>query len=100
MRERSSFQSRSRFKRPTTRAHFVALRGAPAVRGDWRITLETRTAKPTHTDDDAEATARVLIKWARDDPNREGLIETPGRVARSYCELFVGNAAEPRDYLK
>ena len=42
----------------------------------------------------------MLIEWAGDDPNREGLIDTPGRVARSYCELFAGYAAEPRDYLK
>jgi GTP cyclohydrolase I len=34
-----------------------------------------------------------------DDPSREGLIDTPGRVARSYRELFAGYAAEPRDYL-
>jgi GTP cyclohydrolase I len=42
----------------------------------------------------------VLIEWAGDDPSREGLIDTPGRVARSYRELFAGYAAEPRDYLK
>src|ERR1700730_10906111 len=70
----------------------------PAVRGDWRTTLETRMAKPTQAD--AEAAVRALIEWAGDDPSREGLIDTLGRVARSYCELFAGYAAEPRDYLK
>src|SRR3982074_972382 len=74
------------------------MRVAPAVRGDWRTTLEKRRAKPTQAD--AEAAVRVLIEWAGDDPNREGLIDTPGRVARSYRELFAGYAAEPRDYLK
>src|SRR3984893_3489324 len=98
MRKRSSFQSRSRFKRPPRRVHFVALQVASAVRGDWRTTLETRMAKPTQAD--AEAAVRVLNEWAGDDPNREGLIDTPGLVARSYCELFAGYAAEPRDYLK
>jgi hypothetical protein len=44
-------------------------------------------AKPTQAD--AEAAVRVLIEWAGDDPNREGLIDTPGQVARSYCELFA-----------
>ena len=33
---------------------------------------------------------RVLLRWAGDDPTREGLLETPARVARSYRELFAG----------
>ena len=55
-------------------------------------------AKPTQSD--AEAAVRVLIEWAGDDPGREGLIDTPSRVARSYRELFAGYADNPRDYLK
>src|ERR1700756_5006338 len=55
-------------------------------------------AKPTKAD--AEAAIRVLIEWAGDDPHREGLIDTPARVARSYRELFAGYDANPRDYLK
>jgi GTP cyclohydrolase I len=54
--------------------------------------------KPTKAD--AEAAIRVLIEWAGDDPNREGLIDTPARVARSYRELFAGYDANPRDYLR
>ena len=48
----------------------------------------------------AEAAVRTLIKWAGDDPDREGLRETPARVARSYAELFAGYAANPRAYLE
>ena len=55
-------------------------------------------AKPTLAD--AEAAVRTLIEWAGDDPEREGLIETPARVARSYRELFAGYASDPRDYLQ
>ena len=55
-------------------------------------------AKPTQAE--AEEAVRVLIEWAGDDPSREGLIDTPGRVARSYRELFAGYAANPLDYLK
>ena len=52
------------------------------------------------TQSDAEAAVRVLIQWAGDDPDREGLIETPARVARSYRELFAGYETDPRDYME
>ena len=57
------------------------------------------TRKAT-TQADAEAAVRVLIQWAGDDPDREGLIETPARVARSYRELFAGYEADPRAYME
>ena len=72
---------------------------ASVIRGTWRTTLEKLVmAKPTQAD--AEAAVRVLIEWAGDDPGREGLIDTPARVVRSFRELFAGYAADPRDYLK
>jgi GTP cyclohydrolase I len=52
------------------------------------------------TKDEAEAAVRTLICWAGDDPDREGLVETPARVARSYRELYAGYDANPRDYLE
>jgi GTP cyclohydrolase I len=55
-------------------------------------------ARPTQ--DDAEAAVRTLIKWAGDDPTREGLLETPKRVAKAYRELFAGYEADPREYLE
>jgi GTP cyclohydrolase I len=57
------------------------------------------TAKTSPTQADAEAAVRTLIEWAGDDPDREGLLETPGRVARAYRELFAGYEVDPRDYL-
>ena len=48
---------------------------------------------------EAEAAVRVLIAWAGDDPNREGLLDTPARVARSYGELFGGYDQDPRAIL-
>ena len=41
----------------------------------------------------------MLIEWAGDDPDREGLLETPERVAKSYRELFAGYESDPKDYL-
>ncbi|HZZ66853.1 MAG TPA: GTP cyclohydrolase I FolE [Phenylobacterium sp.] len=54
---------------------------------------------PKVTQSDAEAAVRVLIEWAGDDPDREGLLETPARVARSYRELFAGYETDPKAYL-
>lgn len=58
-------------------------------------TTGTRSARPSR--EEAEAAVRTLIAWAGDDPTREGLLETPARVAKAYGELFAGydqNAAE------
>ena len=43
----------------------------------------------------AEAAVRTLIRWAGDDPAREGLLETPARVARAYAEWFGGYQLDP-----
>ena len=52
------------------------------------------------TQAEAEAAIRVLIEWAGDDPAREGLAETPARVARAYRQLFSGYEEDPRAYLE
>jgi GTP cyclohydrolase I len=49
---------------------------------------------------EAEEAVRTLIKWAGDDPAREGLRGTPERVARSYEEFFAGYESDPREILK
>lgn len=48
---------------------------------------------------EAEAAVRVLLRWAGDDPNREGLRGTPERVVRSYEEFFAGYALDPVEML-
>ena len=47
----------------------------------------------------AEEAVRTLIRWAGDDPDREGLVGTPDRVVRSYEEFFVGYQEDPVDIL-
>lgn len=49
--------------------------------------------KPTR--EEAEEAVRVLLRWAGDDPDREGLLETPGRVTRAYAEYFAGYEEDP-----
>jgi GTP cyclohydrolase I len=48
---------------------------------------------------EAEEAVRVLIRWAGDNPAREGLLDTPARVVRSYKEFFGGYQADPRELL-
>ena len=45
--------------------------------------------------DEAEEAIRTLIRWAGDDPAREGLVDTPARVARAYEEFFKGYEEDP-----
>lgn len=52
------------------------------------------------TQQEAEEAVRTLIKWAGDDPNREGLLDTPKRVIKSYKELFAGYEHSPDNILK
>ncbi len=56
------------------------------------------TARPSRAD--AEAAARTLICWAGDDPDREGLLDTPARVVRSYEEFFIGYSQDPEEILR
>jgi GTP cyclohydrolase IA len=57
-----------------------------------------RLNRPSRSD--AEAAVRTLIRWAGDDPDREGLRATPARAVRAYEEWFAGYDEDPRDYLK
>ncbi len=45
--------------------------------------------------EEAEAAVRTLLRWAGEDPDREGLRDTPRRVARSYGEFFRGYETDP-----
>jgi len=62
---------------------------SPASVSDGRPTVE-----------EAEAAVRTLLRWAGDDPTREGLRDTPKRVVKSYKELFGGYAIDPVSLLE
>ena len=57
----------------------------------------TSLTKPSRAE--AEAAVETLLKWAGDDPSREGLIDTPARVARAYEEFFSGYEDNPEEML-
>ncbi len=56
--------------------------------------------EPRPSRDEAEAAVRTLLRWAGDDPNREGLRDTPARVARAYEDWFSGYADDPVTFLQ
>ena len=56
-------------------------------------TVEPIMERPTF--EEAAEAVRTLIRWAGDDPAREGLSETPGRVARAFDEWFSGYREDP-----
>ena len=53
--------------------------------------------KPSRAE--AEQAVDVLLRWAGDDPSREGLVDTPARVVRAYEEFFSGYADDPEEML-
>jgi len=63
-------------------------------------------AQPSHNEADrpsradVEAAIRTIIRWAGDDPLRDGLAETPSRVARAFEEFFAGYAQDPAAILQ
>ncbi|HEX7339399.1 MAG TPA: GTP cyclohydrolase I FolE [Rhodanobacteraceae bacterium] len=55
------------------------------------------SVKPTR--EQAEEAVRTLLRWAGDDPTREGLLDTPKRVVKAYGDWFSGYAEDPAEYL-
>ena len=55
-------------------------------------------SKPTR--EEAQKAVRTLIKWAGDNPDREGLVETPKRVVKAYEEFFAGYDDDPEEILR
>jgi GTP cyclohydrolase I len=58
-----------------------------------KIGPATPASKPSR--EEAEDAVRVLLRWAGDDPEREGLLDTPKRVAKAFEEWFKGYEADP-----
>jgi GTP cyclohydrolase IA len=60
-----------------------------------RFAAKTAATTDRPTREEAEDAIRTLLRWAGDDPSREGLIDTPARVVRSYEEFFSGYGVDP-----
>jgi|TARA_B110000438_G_scaffold278287_1_gene301682 GTP cyclohydrolase I len=51
------------------------------------------------SDEEAEESIRKIIRWIGENPNREGLLSTPGRVIKAFKEYFQGYKQDPNKYL-
>ena len=61
--------------------------------------LKIAPSEPRPSREQAERAIRTLILWAGDDPDREGMRETPKRVARAFEDWFSGYGEDPQEYL-
>ncbi|HKX64152.1 MAG TPA: GTP cyclohydrolase I FolE, partial [Rhizomicrobium sp.] len=59
--------------------------------------MNKTSRKPTR--EEAEQAVHTLLRWAGDDPSREGLADTPARVAKAFEEWFSGYGQDPEEYL-
>ena len=65
-----------------------------------RLVAEPHALSDAPSREEAEAAVRTLLRWSGEDPDREGLLDTPARVVRSYEEFFSGYADDPVEYLQ
>ena len=76
----------------TTRA------AAPRAKGPSKLSAPRETGPVTR--EEAEAAVRVILRYSGEDPDREGLLETPARVVKAYDEYFSGYTQDPYQILK
>ncbi|MDF1750712.1 MAG: GTP cyclohydrolase I FolE [Alphaproteobacteria bacterium] len=68
------------------------------VMSDKALRPKIVATRPTF--EEAQDAVRVLLRWAGDDPTREGLLDTPSRVVRSYEEFYAGYAIDAEEELR
>jgi GTP cyclohydrolase I len=64
-----------------------------------KIDMPTHRPEGRPSREEAERAVQTLLRWAGDDPAREGLIDTPARVARAFEDWFSGYGQDPEEYL-
>ncbi len=68
-------------------------------KGNLRPTPAPEAAPERPSREEAEEAVRTLLRWAGDDPKREGLLDTPKRVTKAYGEWFAGYEVDPEEIL-
>ncbi len=75
----------------------MVMKKSPAPKNAPKKTTPKIIKKPTR--EQAEDAVRTLIRWAGDDPSREGMLDTPKRVVKAYDEFFSGYTKDPQSIL-
>jgi GTP cyclohydrolase I len=78
-----------------TERHFMS---AKVHKTQWAGTAPAAADRPKRAD--VEAAFRTIIQWTGDDPQRDGLIDTPDRMTRAFEEFFSGYAQDPVEILQ
>ena len=89
--------------RQARRDRFARLRARMLRHGAPEPTMKDKRTKkklPAVTRLQAEDAVRTLLRWAGEDPSREGLVDTPKRVVDAYRDWFSGYAVDPAEYLE
>jgi GTP cyclohydrolase I len=63
------------------------------------MSKKSRETSPKPSRQEAERAVHTLLRWAGDNPSREGLIETPARVTKAFEDWFSGYGQDPEEYL-
>src|SRR5665213_1252050 len=80
--------------------HALHLRGDPPLMPPRSKPTVPKKTAPRVSRRSAEEAVRVLLRWAGEDPEREGLLETPKRVVNAYRDWFSGYESDPAEYLR
>lgn len=71
-----------------------------SVQRKFEGAFQERSHLTRPSSEEVQAAVRTLIRWAGDDPEREGLLETPARVGRAFQEFFEGYTQDPEEILQ
>ena len=71
-----------------------------AIKSTPFCSARPKPSEPRPSREEAEHAIRTLLRWAGDDPQREGLRDTPARVARAYEDWFSGYSVDPEEFLQ
>ncbi len=87
-------------RRPVAGSKRLRRTNTPASRPYTEDLPMANRKRPAVSQASAEEAVRTLLRWAGEDPKREGLLDTPKRVVEAYRDWFSGYSVDPKEYLR
>ena len=87
-------------RRPVAGSKRLRRTNTPASRPYTEDLPMANRKRPAVSQASAEDAVRTLLRWAGEDPKREGLLDTPKRVVEAYRDWFSGYSVDPKEYLR